>query len=155
MEKVRIEAVESRPAAATVCRPLTDALDATGLALNYYELAPGASFAFGYHAHEGQEELFAILEGVVTFETESGEVEVDAGEVIRFGPGEFQQGVNEGEERVIALAIGAPRERGESTILRDCEACGDRTPHTIERADDAPVLLTRCLECSEVTGRFE
>jgi hypothetical protein len=51
MEKVRIEEIDSRVAPAEVKRPLTAALGASDLALNYYELAPGDSFAFGYHAH--------------------------------------------------------------------------------------------------------
>jgi len=82
------------------------------MALNYYELAPGDSFAYGYHRHERQEELFLVQQGAATFETEAGDVVVEAGEVVRFVPGEFQRGVNEGEERVVAFALGAPRGRG-------------------------------------------
>lgn len=35
----------------------------------------------------------------VTFETEDGEIVGTAGEVIRFAPGEYQQGINTGDER--------------------------------------------------------
>jgi len=51
MEKTHIEEVDRRVDSATVLRPLTEALGATEVALNYYELAPGNSFAYGYHAH--------------------------------------------------------------------------------------------------------
>lgn len=111
MEKLRIDDVDRRVDSATVLRPLTAALGASDVALNYYELAPGDSFAYGFHMHAEQEELFVIQAGRATFDTESGTVDVEAGEIVRFGPGEYQQGRNEGDERVVALAIGAPRNR--------------------------------------------
>jgi len=154
MEKVRIEDVETRPGPAAVSRPLTSALGASDVALNYYEFAPGESFAYGYHRHERQEELFIVQQGRVMFETESGDVVVEAGEVVRFAPGEFQRGVNEGDERVVAFALGAPQTRGDTEIRRECGHCGERTGHTVERTDDGGTLA-RCLDCDSVTGRFE
>lgn len=56
-----------------------------------------------------QEEIFYIIQGTVTSETESGAVVVKAEEVIHFAPGEFQLGVNQDDERVIVLTLGAPR----------------------------------------------
>jgi len=155
MEKVRIDDVDRRVGPASVKRPLTDAVDAANVSLNYYELAPGESFAYGYHSHDSQEELFVIQQGHVTFETETGDVEVDAGDVIRFAPGEYQQGFNTSDEQVVALAIGAPQATGETEILRECPACEERTPHTVERVDDGQTTRARCLVCSEQTGRFE
>jgi len=58
MKKVTIEEIDRRIDSATVTRPLTAALGASNVAINYYELAPGDSFAYGYHAHEMQEEVF-------------------------------------------------------------------------------------------------
>lgn len=155
MEKIQIEEIDERLDSATVKRPLTKALNATNLALNYYELAPGDSFAFGYHVHENQEEVFIIQEGRVSYETEDGIVQVDAGEVIRFGPGEYQQGINRGDQRVVALAIGAPQETGKSEILRECQTCGERRPNTVERIQDGSAKITRCLECGSETARFD
>ncbi len=155
MDKIRIDDVDQRLDSATVQRPLTDAVNATNVALNYYELAPGDSFAYGYHMHEKQEEVFVIQEGSVTFETEAGDVRVDAGELIRFAPGEYQQGINTGDERVVALAVGAPREAGQSEILRRCTSCDERTPNTVERVDEGAAKITRCLECGSETARFE
>ncbi len=146
---------DSRMGPADVQVPLTDALGLADAALNYYELGPGDSFAFGLHAHEHQEEIFYIIEGVATFHTADGEREVPAGDVVRFGPGEYQRGVNETEGRVRALAFGAPKEPGNTDLRRYCEACGDTTQHTVELADDKSELRTRCLECDSVTGVFE
>ena len=143
MERVRIDDVSSYAGPADVKRPLTDALGAENVAVNYYELAPGDSFAFGYHAHEDQEEVFYVQSGTVTFETEAGDVGVAGGEAVRFGPGEFQRGVNESDERVVALALGAPRDSELTELRRNCEACGERTPNEIAAADDRDALLTR------------
>ncbi len=154
MERVRIDAVENALSPAAVKRRLTRPLGTTGLAINYYELAPGDAFGFAYHRHPDQEEVFVVESGTVTFETEAGPVEVAAGEAVRFGPGEFQRGVNRGGDPVRALAIGAPRDGGEAEKLRDCDGCGERTLQTIERAADGDALVTRCADCGAVTGRF-
>lgn len=155
MEKIRIGEIDRRVDVSTLQRPLTDALGATDIALNYYELEPGASPAYGYHRHDRQEEVFLVQQGVMTFETEEGEVVVEEGEAIRFGPGEYQQGVNTGDERAALLAVGAPQDGGNVEILRECGDCGERTTHTVELADDERAKITRCLDCDAVTGRFE
>ena len=155
MERIHVENVESRTGPADVKRPLTDALGATDLALNYYELAPGDSFAFGYHAHSNQEEIFYVQSGTVTFETEGGEVAVGPGELVRFAPGEYQRGINRGDRRVVALALGAPKESGDLDLRRDCEDCGEPTANAIRRADDTGRLVTVCEDCGAETGRFD
>jgi uncharacterized cupin superfamily protein len=154
MEKVRIDDVENRVMPAAVMRPLTDALGATDLALNYYELEPGDSFAFAYHVHEVQEEIFYVQSGTATFETEDGPVEVEAGEVVRFPPGEYQRGTNEGDKRVEALALGAPLEYGEQVKLRECPECGERTDNRIESVEDGETRVTTCKTCGTETGRW-
>ncbi|WP_276299707.1 cupin domain-containing protein [Halorussus lipolyticus] len=156
MEKVRIEEVEARASGpAEIKRPLTAALGATGLAVNYYELAPGDSFAFGYHAHSDQEEVFYVQSGTVTFETEDTPVEVGPGELVRFAPGEYQRGVNEADRRAVALALGAPKESGDLDLRRECPDCGERTSNSIQRAEERDVLVTICEDCGAETGRFD
>lgn len=171
MEHVRIEDVDSWMSPASAKRPLSNALGAEDVTINHYELAPGESFAFGYHQHEGQEEVFYVLEGTATFETgeprrgsesasgeaasEDGEVRVAQGEAVRFAPGEWQQGTNETDERVVALAIGAPAEMGETTILRECEDCGERTEQAVQPTEDKDALVTVCQDCGAETGRFD
>lgn len=154
MERVSIANVEKALGPAAEKRRLTRPLGANDLAINYYELAPGDAFAFGYHRHADQEEVFVVESGTVTFETEAGSVEVGPHEAIRFEPGEFQRGVNRGSERVRAVAIGAPQDAGETDIYRDCAGCGERTPQRIERAADGDALVTRCVDCGDQTGRF-
>ncbi|MFB6140441.1 MAG: cupin domain-containing protein [Halosimplex sp.] len=154
MERVSRAEVERRMGPAADKRALSNALGTEELALNYYELDPGDSFGFGYHRHPGQEEVFYVIEGVATFETEDGDVAVSAGEAVRFAPGEWQLGRNAGEERVVALAMGAPKDARQTEMLRECPDCGGRTENTVEMADDRSALLTRCTDCGAETGRF-
>lgn len=159
MEKIRIDEVENAVQPAAVMRQLTKPLGTTDFAINYYELEPGDSFAFAYHRHEVQEEVFYVQSGTATFETESGEIEVGAGEIVRFPPGEFQRGWNHGDDRVVALAFGAPLEYGEQVKLRDCPTCGEATDHEIDRRSDADapggeVAFTVCTECGTETGEW-
>ncbi|MDX1744618.1 MAG: cupin domain-containing protein [Halobacteriales archaeon] len=156
MDRIRIDDCDRYLGPAEVKRPLGRALGAEDMALNYYELAPGDSFAFGYHAHESQEEVFLIQSGTVTFQTDEGPVTVGPEEAIRFAPGEYQRGVNDGDERVIAYAIGAPQDSGALEMRRTCPDCGTETSNRVERAPDtdADELVTVCTECGALTGRF-
>jgi uncharacterized cupin superfamily protein len=154
MEKVRIADVENSVQPAAVMRPLTEALGTTNLAINYYELEPGDSFAFAYHSHEIQEEVFYVQEGTATFETETGPVKVSAGEILRFDRGEFQRGWNRSDERVRALALGAPLEYGDQPKLRECPDCGTETHNRLRRADEGDAVLALCEECGTETGRW-
>lgn len=156
MEKLRIDEVDNSVQPAAVMRKLTDTLGLTDMAINYYELEPGDSFAFAYHSHEVQEEVFYVQEGTATFETEDGDVDVEAGEILRFGRDEFQRGWNRGDERVVALALGAPLEYGTQPKLRACDACGERTDTRLERVeeDGETVVVARCRVCDGETGRW-
>lgn len=154
MKRVTLADQNSRMGPAAVTNPLTDALGLANVALNYYELEPGDSFAYGFHAHTDQEEVFYVQQGTVTFRTVDGDVKVDAGELVRFGPGEFQRGLNRGDERVVAIAVGAPQDAGATEILRECTECGTETPQDLELTDEQDAILARCEECGAVTGRF-
>lgn len=102
---------------------LTDALGATDVAINHYRLAPGETFGGGYHTHHDQEEIFYVQTGVATFQTADGDVSVGPGEFVRFAPGEFQWGFNDGEEPVVGLGIGAPPNSGDVEAYRRCDDC--------------------------------
>ncbi|MFC7141361.1 cupin domain-containing protein [Halosimplex aquaticum] len=154
MKRVSRDDCERRMGPAADKRALSAALDAEELALNYYELEPGDSFGFGYHRHPEQEEVFYVVDGTATFETEDGDVEVSAGEAVRFAPGEWQLGRNAGDERCVALAMGAPRDARRTEMLRECPDCGGRTENAVEMADDREALVTRCTDCGTETGRF-
>jgi uncharacterized cupin superfamily protein len=154
MNKIHVEDVANSIQPAAVMRPLTDQLGLTDVALNYYELEPGDSFAFAYHNHEIQEEVFYILSGTATFDTEDGAVEVEAGEVIRFDRGEFQRGWNRGDERVTALALGAPLDYGDQQTLRHCPECDEQTDNRLEGGDDGESVVAICRECGAKTGTW-
>jgi uncharacterized cupin superfamily protein len=154
MERVSADDVDSRTSPAAAKRPLGRALGAEEVAVNHYELEPGDAFGFGYHRHPDQAELFYVIGGEATFETEDGDVTVGAGEAVRFAPGEWQLGRNEGDERVVALALGAPADEAGADIRRECQDCGERTTVSIERADSGSGLVTVCQTCAAVTGRF-
>jgi mannose-6-phosphate isomerase-like protein (cupin superfamily) len=156
VHRIAIDDADSFVSAADVFRPLSSLLATDGLALNYFELEPGDAFGFCYHRHHEQEEVFYVQSGTATFETEDDDVEVGPGELIRFAPGEWQRGTNEGTERVGALALGAPREQGPTDLRRDCEACGGRTPHevSVEEGEAVDAVVTTCLTCRSETGRF-
>ena len=153
MEHVRIRDIENSAGPWTIKRRLTGPLGLSNHAINYYELAPGDSFAFAYHRHVTEEEVFLVLEGRVEFDTEDGTVAVAAGEAVRLGPGEFQRGWNRGDERVVAMALGAPLVSEENTRLVDCPDCGEPTHNDIERPDDR-TATTVCAECGAETARY-
>jgi len=132
-------------------RGLTGALGTTDLAANYYALDPGEAFSGGLHAHLDQEEVFYVFEGTATFEhapeatAETETTAVGPGGAIRFAPGEFQQGRNEGDERVVALALGAPAESTEVRVPEACHECGDSEVLAFVAGEDGPLL--ECPEC--------
>lgn len=155
MEKKPIVDMEPYCTAATTCKSIGSALGAETLTAAYYELEPGDSFLFGgYHRRETREEIFVIRQGTVTFETEDDDVEVEAGEALRVAPGEWRGGTNEGTERVIALVVGAPRDAPETTILRECPECGERTSQDFEMSEARDLLTTYCETCGTETEQL-
>ncbi|WP_126661038.1 cupin domain-containing protein [Haloterrigena salifodinae] len=140
----------------SVRRPISQALGFTDFAMNYFELEPGESFSGGLHTHHDQEEVFYVQAGTVTFDTRSPgdeadgrEVTVEAGEVIRFAPGEFQHGYNDSDESVVGFAFGAPKARhdwGQIESLLYCRECEAEVGHGLELTDEGAFRMT-CTEC--------
>ncbi|EMA27324.1 cupin domain-containing protein [Halobiforma nitratireducens] len=154
MEKVTIDDVETQPNPMdvhSIRRPISAALGCTDFAMNYFELEPGESFSGGYHTHHDQEEVFYVQTGTATFDTEDGEVSVDAGEVIRFAPGEFQHGYNDPDatDPVVGFAFGAPGPRHDWDEIESivyCQHCDQERGHGLELTDDGAFEMT-CNEC--------
>jgi len=144
MEKASVESVENRSRSSDVRKFMTDALDLDDVSLNYFELEPGESFSGGMHTHTNQEEIFFVIEGTATFNTRDDEVEVEENEAVRFPPGEYQEGLNEGDGRVRALALGAPQDQGETRTLFPCGECGAEY-HTVDVGGEG-ITLT-CPDC--------
>jgi uncharacterized cupin superfamily protein len=147
MERTTVNDIDPWMSPASVKRSISHVLGAEHCALHYYELAPGETFGFGYHRHADQEELFYVLEGTATFETEDGEASVGAGEAIRFAPGEWQLGRNDSDRRVRALALGAPAVTGETEVRRDCPECGTEREVRVEPMEDRDALVAICETC--------
>lgn len=149
MQRVVIDAVEPDPRLDADRRTLAEPLDAGGLALNRYTLAPG-EWTSGLHCHEDQEEVYVVLDGELTVETvdpsadEAVETVVAGDEAVRFAPGEYHSGRNDGDGRVRLLALGAPRESEAVRIPLACPDCGHEglRPGT---GDDGPML--GCPDC--------
>ena len=123
---------------------LTDALGTEDMAINHYRLDPGEGFSGGMHTHLDQEEVFVILSGTATFETEEGAVEVDQGEAVRFAPGEYQTGSNEGEAAVAALALGAPADSTEVRVPVTCRECGHDALAAVPGDDSMEFVCPEC-----------
>jgi len=147
MEVTSIGDGAEMPNKATIKRSLSDALETTDLSLNYYELEHGDEFSNALHTHLDQEELFYIISGTATFETEKGQIELSEGEAIRFGRGEYQHGYNDEDERVVALALGAPK--GSTEFRFECPYCGTRMqPHKNVEENTGRVVY-HCRECEK------
>lgn len=54
---------------------------------NFVEIEPG-NYAYGYHYHEANEEVFYIISGSGVVRTIDGEIQVKAGDVVGFPIGE-------------------------------------------------------------------
>lgn len=161
MQHVRItdlDVIPNRPS--TVAVNLTEALGTSDVGVRYYELEPGELIGRTYHKHDDQEELFYVTAGTVTFQVgdrdgPTDELDVSAGEVVRFAPGDYQRGTNQRDERAAVLGIGAPKGMNLNHVvrLRECKSCEAWTPQAIETVDG--VGESTCEECGAVTGRFD
>lgn len=152
MKRTQITAASARMSTASVCRSVTDSLDIDGFEWNYYRAAPGETLSVCYHAHPDEEEIFHVVEGTATFETEQGKISVDAGEVVRFEPGEFQHGFNETDEQLTVLAFSAPREPEIGGII-ECPHCGERDHPRAETTADGTNRLFFCTVCGAEVNR--
>lgn len=151
MERIAIDDVEPNAYNRDIDRrALSEPLNTSDVAVNYYRLEPGERFSGGLHTHMDQEEIFLIVEGQATFETKTEEVSVESGEAIRFAPGDFQSGKNDGESELIAYALGGPRDSEDVRVPQACPDCGHDNMRAVP-ADEGFDLV--CPECgTELEG---
>lgn len=67
-------------------KPIVAQADVNQCRVNFVEVEPG-SFAYGYHYHETDEEVFYIISGTGIVRTINGDVTVKAGDAITFPAG--------------------------------------------------------------------
>jgi uncharacterized cupin superfamily protein len=152
MEKVSLDDViiENNPLGVHSHRKhLSKVLGTEDFGMVYFELEPGDSFSGGMHRHHDQEEIFFILEGTATFETLEETREVDAPGCIRIPPGTYQQGNNECDDLVRALAFGAPGSQHDWDQLESlvyCQECEEKTDHSTTLTEDGQFEI-ECKEC--------
>ncbi|MFB6205401.1 MAG: cupin domain-containing protein [Haloglomus sp.] len=128
-------------------RRVGEALGTEDVGLSHYELDAGQNLSGGVHTHMDQEEIFYVLDGTLTFQTPDGEIEVEGGEVVRFAPGDFQQGKNESDGPVRLLGIGAPKPSTDVRVPQSCRACGESETLRFVPGDDGMQL--QCPDCGE------
>ena len=80
-------------------------LGATSLGINLIRLQPRQRGRI--HRHERQEEIYVVLEGVLTLLVEGDSHEVTQGQAVRVAPEERRQLVNASPGPVVLLALGA------------------------------------------------
>ena len=150
MEHVDIDDVESRFFGDQDVdrRGLTDELNASDLSINYYRLDPEQSLSGGMHAHMDQEEVFYVVDGMVTFETPDGEYAVGPDGAIRFAPGEYQTSENRADGDAVVLALGAPQESTDVRVPMECRECGDSDSLQFVMTSDGQHL--ECPACGNV-----
>jgi len=145
MEKVSISDVEPAAFGSDIDRRgLSDPLGTEEFAINQYRLAPGERFSGGLHTHMDQEEVFVVVEGEAAFETPDDEVAVGAGEAIRFGPGEYQSGYNDGDGELLAFAMGAPKGSEDVRVPQDCPECGNDNMRAMPGEDGFTLVCPDC-----------
>jgi uncharacterized cupin superfamily protein len=90
-------------------RSLRRELGITSFGMNLITLLPGERGRV--HAHERQEEVYAVLSGELTLLVEGGEEHVLHGsQVVRVGPSTRRQLVNRGPQPLVLLALGGAGE---------------------------------------------
>jgi mannose-6-phosphate isomerase-like protein (cupin superfamily) len=94
------------------------------------------------HAHERQEEVYLVLEGVLTLLLDGGAShELRRGELVRVGSSTRRQLVNAGSERLVLLALGGAGEHQgrDGRAWESWQEAGEgRPPQEVPLPEDLP-----------------
>jgi uncharacterized cupin superfamily protein len=114
-------------------------LGVSSFGMNLIVLQPGERGRI--HAHERQEEVYLVLEGVLTLVVEGDEHRLVEGDAARVGPAVRRQLVNRGPDRLVLLALGGAGTHegrdGRAWTAWD-EAGAGVTPQELPLPDDLP-----------------
>jgi mannose-6-phosphate isomerase-like protein (cupin superfamily) len=106
--------------------------------LNQIVLQPGQRGRI--HRHDRQEEVYLVLEGVLTLVVEAEEVDLGVGELVRVPSELRRQLVNRGPRRLSVLALGGDGDHQgrDGEAFEDWEATIGAPPQETPLPDDLP-----------------
>ena len=116
---------------------LRQELGVSAFGLNLMRLRPGQLGRI--HRHERQEEVYLVLEGVLTLELEGEPRELGRGELARVAPGVRRRLSNRGREPVHVIALGgaAEHEGRDGVAYESWEERGEgRPPQEVPLPED-------------------
>jgi uncharacterized cupin superfamily protein len=118
-------------------------LGVSAFGLNLLRLRPGQRSRI--HRHERQEEVYLVLEGVLTLSVEGRERDLGRGELARVGPDVRRQLVNRANALCAVLAIGGAAEHAsrDGVAYTSWEATEGRSPQETPFPDDLPAAELR------------
>jgi len=90
------------------------------------------------HRHERQEEVYVVLEGVLTLSVEGSERELARGEIARVAPDVRRRVMNRGAEPCAVLALGGAGEHEgrDGVAFESWEATEGRPPQEVSLPED-------------------
>jgi uncharacterized cupin superfamily protein len=115
-------------------------LGVTTFGLNHLRLRPGQGSRI--HRHERQEEVYLVLEGVLTLQIEDDVQELARGELARVPADARRQLSNRTREPLHVLALGGaePHEGRDGRAYESWDETGDgHAPQDVALPDDLPV----------------
>jgi len=111
---------------------LRRALGVTTVGMNQLLLEPGARWRIHRHVH--QEEVYLVLEGVLSLSVEGEERDLGPGGLARVAPSVRRQLINRGPGRLVILALGGMGEHAG----RDAEAFFTWDDHEAKQVAEVP-----------------
>jgi uncharacterized cupin superfamily protein len=122
---------------------LRRALGVSAFGINQMTLRPGERGRI--HRHEHQEEVYLVLRGTLTLETEGGERDLSEGELARVAPEVRRRLLNRGPGVCVLLALGAAGEHvgRDGLAYADWEDAEPRPPQEIPLPEDLPASQLR------------
>jgi uncharacterized cupin superfamily protein len=117
---------------------LRRALGVSTFGMNLLILAPGQRGRI--HRHERQEEVYLVLEGVLTLLVDDGEHELGAGELVRVAPDLRRQLANRGPARCALIALGGanPHEGRDGVAFTGWDDTAGASPQEVPLPGDLP-----------------
>ena len=113
-------------------------LGAASLGINLIRLQPRQRGRI--HRHERQEEIYVVLDGVLTLYVEGDPHEVQRGQAVRVAPEERRQLVNASSDRLVLLALGADGDHSgrDGEAFESWDDDQGRPPQEVPLPDDLP-----------------